>query len=116
MKIYKITSNLIIRYANDDPHQLEGLQQTTKNYKEVVRNIIPIKSYLGNDRLLDIAYTFKLRISAQIGPIFEYKYSRKWISIIIEISLFLGSLLECFSFDFTVKNLFVVLIEKWILR
>ena len=25
MKIYKI-----IRYANDDPHQLEGLQQTTK--------------------------------------------------------------------------------------
>ena len=22
--------NLIIRYANDDPHQLEGLQQTTK--------------------------------------------------------------------------------------
>jgi len=59
---------------------------------------------------LDIAYTFKLRISAQIGPIFEYKYSRNGISIIIEISL----LLECFSFDFTVKNLFVVLIEKWI--
>ena len=23
-------------------------------------------------------------------------------------------MLECFSFDFTVKNLFVVLIEKWI--
>ena len=34
---------------------------------------------------------FKLRISAQIGPIFEYKYSRNGISIIIEISLFLGS-------------------------
>ena len=55
----------------------------------------------------------ELRISAQIGMIFEYKYSRNGISIIIEISLFLGSFAGVVSrFDFTREKLICSLNQK----